>query len=170
MWIYGSSLKFLRADLSQQLKRKSRKSSSTSSEEENRPSEDKRSKFDLSEEDCEVYEVHSVLEMSKLDNVPKKLMKTKFDSLGGYVKNADAKVNALTTKVKTLQQQQQQMQWRARQRIGVPQRKINLAFYGIEEDPEGSEDTWQVLVVLSLGRLTGWTFFLGFVYKPTFTS
>ena len=41
--------------------------------------------------------------MSKLDNVPKKLMKTKFDSLGGYVKNADAKVNALTTKVKTLE-------------------------------------------------------------------
>ena len=26
------------------------------------------------------------------------------------------------------------------------------------------------LVVFSLGRLTSWTFFLGFVYKPSFTS
>ena len=43
-------------DLFQKLKRKSRKSSSTSSEEDNRPSEDKRSKFDLSEEDCGIDE------------------------------------------------------------------------------------------------------------------
>ena len=64
-------------DLFQKLKRKSRKSSSTSSEEDNRPSEDKRSKVDLSEEDCGIDEVHSVLEMAedvlpKLDIVLKK--------------------------------------------------------------------------------------------------
>ena len=58
------------ADLSQKLKRKSRKSSSTSSEEDNRPSEDKRSKFDLSEEDCGIDEVHSILEMAE-DVLPK---------------------------------------------------------------------------------------------------
>ena len=59
-------------DLFKKHRKKSRKSSFTSSEEDNRPSEDKRSKFDLSEEDCGVDEVHLVLEMSKLDNVPKK--------------------------------------------------------------------------------------------------
>ena len=76
-------------DLFKKLKRKSRKSSSTSSEEDNRPSEDKRSKFDLSEEDCEIDEVHSVLEMAEdmlpnLDIVLKKLeaMETKLDNLG----------------------------------------------------------------------------------------
>ena len=53
------------ADLFQKLKRKNRKSSSTSSEEDNRPSEGKRSKFDLSEQDCGIDEVHSVLEMAK---------------------------------------------------------------------------------------------------------
>ena len=55
------------ADLPQKLKRKSRKSRSTSSEEDNRPSEDKRSKFDmqLSEEDCRMDEVHSILEMAE---------------------------------------------------------------------------------------------------------
>ena len=68
------------ADLSQKLKRKSRKSSSTSSEEDNRPSEDKRSKFYLSEEDCGIDEVHSMLEMAedvlpKLDIVLKKKKK-----------------------------------------------------------------------------------------------
>ena len=57
-------------DLFQKLKRKSRKSSSTSIEEDNRPSEDKRSKFDLSEEDCGIDEVHSVLEMAE-DALPK---------------------------------------------------------------------------------------------------
>ena len=30
-------------------------------------------------------------------------METKLDSLGSYVKNVDAKVNALTTKVQTLE-------------------------------------------------------------------
>ena len=97
-------------DLFQKLKRKSRKSSSTSSEEDNRPSEDKRSKVDLSEEDCGIDEVHSVLEMAenvlpKLDIVLKKrkAMETKLDNLGSYVKNVDAKVNALTTKVETLE-------------------------------------------------------------------
>ena len=30
--------------------------------------------------------------------------------------------------------------------IGVYQRRENLRFYGIEEDPEGAEDTWQVLM------------------------
>ena len=98
-------------DLFKKLKRKSRKSSSTSSEEDNRPSEDKRSKFDLSEEDCEIDEVHSVLEMAedvlpKLDIVLKKLeaMETKLDNqLGNFVKNVDAKVNAFTTKVETLE-------------------------------------------------------------------
>ena len=58
------------ADLSQKLKRKSRKSSSTSSEEDNRPSEDKRSKFDLSEKDCGIDEVQSILEMAE-DMLPK---------------------------------------------------------------------------------------------------
>ena len=98
------------ADLFQKLKRKSRKSSSTSSEEDNRPSEDKRSKFDLSEEDCGIDEVHSVLEMAedllpKLDIVLKKLeaMETKLDNLESYVKNVDAKVSALTVKVETLE-------------------------------------------------------------------
>ena len=57
-------------DLLKKLKRKGRKSSSTSSEEDNRPSEDKRSKFDLLEEDCEIDEVHSVLEMAE-DVLPK---------------------------------------------------------------------------------------------------
>ena len=97
-------------DLFQKLKRKSRKNSSTSSEEDNRPSEDKRSKFGLSEEDCGIDEVHSVQEMaedvlSKLDIVLKKLeaMETKLDNLGSYVKNVDAKVNAITTKVETLE-------------------------------------------------------------------
>ena len=92
-------------DLFKKLRRKIRKSSSTSSAEDNRPSKDKRSKFDPSEEDCGIKEVHSVLEMSKLDIVLKKLevMETKLDSLGTYVKNVDAKVNALTTKVQTLE-------------------------------------------------------------------
>ena len=31
-------------------------------------------------------------------------------------------------------------------RLGVYQRRENLRFYGIEEDPEGAEDTWQVLI------------------------
>ena len=30
--------------------------------------------------------------------------------------------------------------------MGVYQRRENLRFYGIEEDPEGAEDTWQVLM------------------------
>lgn len=30
--------------------------------------------------------------------------------------------------------------------MGVYQRRENLRFYGIEEDPEGAEDTWQVLI------------------------
>jgi len=97
-------------DLFQKLKRKSGKSSFTSSEEDNRPSEDKGSKLDLSEEDCGIDEVHSVLEMAedvlpKLDIVLKKLegMETKLDNLGSYVKNVDAKVNALTTKVEALE-------------------------------------------------------------------
>ena len=30
--------------------------------------------------------------------------------------------------------------------IGVYQRRENLRFYGIEEDPEGAEHTWQVLM------------------------
>ena len=66
--------KVFNGSLFQKLRRKSRKSSSTSSAEDNRPSEDKRSKFDPSEEDCGIEEVHSVLEMSKLDI--KKSLKT----------------------------------------------------------------------------------------------
>ena len=98
------------ADLFQKLKGKSRKSRSTSSEEDNRPSENKRSKFDLSEDDCGIDEVHSVLEMAedalpKLDIVLKKLeaMETKLDDLESYVKNVDAKVSASTVKVETLE-------------------------------------------------------------------
>ena len=171
------------ADLFQKLKRKSRKSSSTSSEEDNRPSEDKRSKFDLSEEDCGIDEVHSVLEMAedvlpKLDNVLKKLeaMETKLDNLESYVKNVDAKVSALTVKVETLEattrnamksieeldrglaflnNEVEELKKREkdctalRQQVlymGVYQRRENLRFYGIEEDPEGAEDTRQVLI------------------------
>ena len=170
-------------DLFKKLKRKSRKSSSTSSEEDNRPSEDKRSKFDLSEEDCEIDEVHSVLEMAedvlpKLDIVLKKLeaMETKLDNLGNFVKNVDAKVNALTTKVETLEATTRNAMKSIetldkglaflnseveglkklekdcaalRQQVlymGVYQRRENLRFYGIEEDPEGAEDTRQVLI------------------------
>ena len=168
------------ADLSQKLKRKSRKSSSTSSEEENRPSEDKRSKFDLSEEDCGIDEVQSILEMAedvlpKLDIVLKKLeaMETKLDNLEGYIKNVDAKVSALTTKVETLEvttrnamksieeldrglaflnkevEELKKLEkdcTALRQEVlymGVNQRRENLRFYGIEEDPEGAEDTRQ---------------------------
>ena len=171
------------ADLSQKLKRKSRKSSSTSSEEDNRPSEDKRSKFDLSEEDCGIDEVHSILEMAedvlpKLEIVLKKLeaMETKLDNLEGYVKNVDAKVSALTMKVETLEvttrnamksieeldrglaflnnevEELKKLEkdcTALRQEVlymGVYQRRENLRFYGIEEDPEGAEDTRQVLI------------------------
>lgn len=171
------------ADIFQKLKRKSRKSSSTSSEEDNRPSEDKRSKLDLPEEDREIDEVYSVLEMAegvlpKLDIVLKKLetMETKLDSLEGYVKNVDAKVNALTTKVETLEsttrnamksieeldkgmaflnsevEQLKKLEkdcTALRQEVlymGVYQRRENLRFYGIEEDPEGAEDRQQVLI------------------------
>ena len=170
-------------DLFQKLKRKSRKSSSTSSEEDNRPSEDKRSKVDQSEEDCGIDEVHSVLEMAedvlpKLDIVLKKLeaMETKLDKLGSYVKNVDAKVNALTTKVETFEtttrnamksieeldrglaflnskveglKKLEKQCTVLRQEVlymGVDQRRENLHFYGIEEDPEGAEDTQQVLI------------------------
>jgi archaellum component FlaC len=171
------------ADIFQKLKRKSRKSSSTSSEEDNRPSEEKRSKLDLPEEDREIDEVYSVLEMAegvlpKLDIVLKKLetMETKLDSLEGYVKNVDAKVNALTTKVETLEsttrnamksieeldkgmaflnsevEQLKKLEkdcTALRQEVlymGVYQRRENLRFYGIEEDPEGAEDRQQVLI------------------------
>ena len=170
-------------DLFQKLKRKSRKSSSNSSEEDNRPSEDKRSKVDLSEEDCGIDEVHSVLKMAgdvlhKLDIVLKKVeaMETKLDNLGSYVKNMDAKVNALTTKVETLETTTRNAVKSTeeldrglaflnseveglkklgkdcavlRQEVlcmGVYQRRENLRFYGIEEDPEGAEDTRQVLI------------------------
>lgn len=95
-------VKFLMADIFQKLKRKSRKSSSTSIEEDHRPSEEKRSKFDPSEEDCGIDEVRSVLEMAegvlpKPDIVLKKLeaMETKLDNLESYVNNVDTKVNAL---------------------------------------------------------------------------
>ena len=167
-------MKFLMEDLFKKLKRKSRKSSS--SEEDNRPSEDKRSKFDLSEDDCGVDEVHSVLEMAedvlpKLDIVLKKLeaMETKLDNLGNFVKNVDAKVNALTTKVETLEATTRNAMKSIeeldkglsflnseveglkklekdcaalRQQVlymGVYQRRENLRFYGIEEDPEGGQ-------------------------------
>ena len=170
-------------DLFKKLKRKSRKSSSTSSEEDNRPCEDKRSKFDLSEEDCEIDEVHSVLEMAedvlpKLDIVLKKLeaMETKLNNLGNFVKNVDAKVSELTTKVETLETTTRNAMKSIeeldkglaflnseveglkklekdcaalRQQVlymGVYQRRENLRFYGIEEDPEGAEDTQQVLI------------------------
>ena len=170
-------------DLSQKLKRKSRKGSSTSSEEDNRPSEDKRSKLDRSEEDCGIDEVHSVLEMAeevlpKLDIVLKKLeaMETKLDNLRSDIKNVDAKVNALTTKVETLEtttgnamksieeldrgvtflnsevEELKKLEKNCaalRQEVlymGVYQRRENLRFYGIEEDPEGAEDTRQVLI------------------------
>ena len=115
----GKSIKWRKYDIGQKVwlvdifpkpKRKSRKSSSTSSEEDNRPSEDKRSTFDLSEEDCRINEVHSELEMvegvlPKLDVVLKRLevMETKLDNLGSYIKNVDAKVNKLTMKVETLE-------------------------------------------------------------------
>ena len=96
------------ADIFRKLKRKSTKSNSTSSEEDNRPSEGKRSKFDLSEEDCGIDEVHSVLEMAedvlpKLGIVLKKLeaVETKLENLKS-MSDVDAKVNALTTKVETL--------------------------------------------------------------------
>ena len=63
----------------------------------NRPSQDKRSKFELSEEDCEIDEVRSVLEMAedvlpKLGIVLKKLeaMETKLDNLGSNAKSVDA--------------------------------------------------------------------------------
>lgn len=178
------------ADIFQKLKRKSRKSSSTSSEEDNRPSEDKRSKLDLPEEDREIDEVYSVLEMAegvlpKLDVVLKKLdaMETKLDSLEGYVKNVDAKVNALTTKVETLEsttrnamksieeldkgmaflnsevEQLKKLEkdcTALRQEVlymGVYQRRENLRFYGIEEDPEGAEDTQQVLIAFLQSEL-----------------
>ena len=171
------------ADLSQKLKRKSRKGSSTSSEEDNRPSEDKRSKFDLSEEDCGIDEVQSILEMAedvlpKLDIVLKKLeaMETKLYNLEGYVKNVDAKVSALTIKVETLEvttrnamksieeldrglaflnkevEELKKLEkdcTALRQKVlymGVYQRRENLRFYGIEDNPEGAEDTRQVLI------------------------
>ena len=155
----------------------------TSSEEDNRPSEDKISKFDLSEEDCEIDEVHSVLEMAedvlpKLDIVLKKpeAMETKLDNLGNFVKNVDAKVNALTTKVETLEATTRNAMKSIeeldrglaflnseveglkklerdcaalRQQVlymGVYQRRENFRFYGIEEDPEGAEDTRKVLL------------------------
>ena len=165
-------------DLFQKLKRKSRKRSSTSSEEDNRPSEDKRSKVELPEEDCGIDEVHSVLEMAedvlpKLDIVLKKLeaMETKLDNLGSYVKNVDAKVNALTTKVEILETTTRNAMKSIEEldrglaflnseveglkklekdcavlRQEVYQRRENLRFYGIEEDPEGAEDTRQVLI------------------------
>ena len=104
-------------------------------------------------------------------------METKVDNLGNFVKNVEAKVNALTTKVETLEattrnamksieeldkglaflnseseveglkklekdcaalRQQVLYMW-------VYQRRENLRFYSIE-DPEGAEDTRQVLI------------------------
>lgn len=100
----------LMEDIFQKLERKSRKSCSTSREDNNRPSEVKRSKFDLSEDDCGIDEVNLVPKIAedvlpKLDIVLKKLeaMETKLDNLGSYVKNVDTKVNAVTTKVETLE-------------------------------------------------------------------
>ena len=95
------------ADIFQKLKRKSRKSSFTSSEEDNRLPEDKRSKFELLDEDREIDEVHSVLGvLPKFDMVLRKLeaMQSKLDSLESLVRNVTLnKVNALTTKVETLE-------------------------------------------------------------------
>ena len=177
------------ADIFQKLKRKNRKSSSTSSEKDNRP-EDKRSKLELLDEECETDEIHSVLEMAegvlpKLDMVLRKLevMESKLDSLESFVRNVDAKVNALNTKVETLESKitgaaksieelDKGMAFlnsdverlkklekdcsALRQEIlymGVYQRRENLRFYGIEEDPEGAEDTRQVLTDFLMSEL-----------------
>ena len=172
-------MKFLMEDLFQKLKRKSRKSSSTSSEEDNRPSQDKRSKFGLSEEDCGIDEVHSVQEMAedvlpKLDIVWRRWKQNSTTLEGISVKNVDAKVNTLTTKVETLETTARNAMKSIeeldrgltflnseveglkklekdcavlRQEVlymGVYQRRENLCFYGIEQDPEGAEDTQQV--------------------------
>jgi len=116
--------------------------------------------------------------LPKLDIVLKKLaaMETKLDNLGSYVKNVDAKVNALTTKVETLEATTRNAMksieelerglaflnneveglkklekdcTALRQEVlymGVYQRRENVRFYGIEEDTEGAEDTRQVLI------------------------
>ncbi|XP_067024762.1 uncharacterized protein [Acropora muricata] len=103
-------------------------------------------------------------------------METKLDNLEGYVKNVDAKVSALTMKVETLEvttrnamksieeldrglaflnnevEELKKLEkdcTALRQEVlymGVYQRRENLRFYGIEEDPEGAEDTRQVLI------------------------
>lgn len=103
-------------------------------------------------------------------------LETKLDSLEKYVKNVDAKVNDLSSKVesldsttkkaiKSIDELDKGMSFlnsevehlkklekdcaAFRQEVlymGVYQRRENLRFYGIEEDPEGAEDTQQVLV------------------------
>ena len=103
-------------------------------------------------------------------------LETKVDSLDSHVKNVDAKVNELSMKVETLEsttrkamqsieelekgmtflnseiEQLKKLEKDCaalRQEVlymGVYQRRENLRFYGIEEDPEGAEDTQHVLV------------------------
>lgn len=111
------------------------------------------------------------------------VMESKLDSLESFVRNVDAKVNALNTKVETLEskitgaaksieeldkgmaflnsdverlKKLEQDCSALRQEIlymGVYQRRENLRFYGIEEDPEGAEDTRQVLTDFLMSEL-----------------
>ena len=103
-------------------------------------------------------------------------MDTKLDNLESYVKNVDAKAKALTLKVETLEattrnamksveeldkglaflnneveglKKLEKVCTALRQEVlymGVYQRRENLRFYGIEEDPERPEDTRQMLI------------------------
>ena len=138
------------AHLSQKLKRKSRKSTSTSSEVHSvrEMVQDVLPKLDI---------VLKILEA----------METKLENLESYVKNMDAKVSMLTMKVETLEgttrnamkpieeldrglaflnnevEELKKLEkdcTALRQEVlymGVYQRRENLRFYGIEEDPEG---------------------------------
>lgn len=101
-------------------------------------------------------------------------LETKLDSLEKYVKNVDANVNDLSVKVESLDSTTRKAMKSIdeldkgmtflngevehlkklekdcaafRQEVlymGVYQRRENLRFYGIEEDPEGAEDTQHV--------------------------